>query len=102
MINSIPIDAGVAMPELLASLKNAEGYLACEKIIIQCIKKHADSGGSDVDMEKYLEKLSGYIENLIAANQGRYDCTNYRFAGGFLNILLRTPCWKNWVKTIDI
>jgi len=89
------------MSAFLTHLKKAEGYLACEKTIIQNIKKYADKGYDDVNMEKYLERLSAYIENLIQASPGSADCINYRYAAGFLNILLRTPRWKNWVKTIE-
>jgi len=90
------------MAELSADLKKAEGYLACEKIMIQNIKSQAVNGSDDVSIEKYLETLSSHIEGLIAVHQGGSDCTNYMYAGGFLNILLRTPCWKNWVKTIEM
>jgi len=98
----MPVNFETELPELSMNLKKAEGYLACEKIIIENIKKHADNGCDDVNIKKYLEKLSTHIEHLIAANPGGVDCINYRYAGGFLNILLKTPCWKNWVKTIEI
>jgi len=101
MINPMPVNFEAEMPAISKKLEKAAGYLACEKIIIQNIKKHADNGCDDVNMEKYLKKVSTHIDSMVAANQDGADCINYRYAGGFLNILLKTPCWKNWVKTIE-
>jgi hypothetical protein len=101
MINPIPVNFETEMAELSNKLKKAAGYLACEKIILQHIKKHTDNDCDDINIEKHLKKVAAHIDGMITANQDRIDCTNYRYAGGFLNILLRTPRWKNWVKTIE-
>lgn len=101
MTNPILLHFEAEMHELSNNLKKAEGYLACEKIIIQNIRKHADNGCDDAIITKYLQKVSSHIDCIVAANEGGTDCINYRYAGGFLNILLRTPCWNNWVKTIE-
>ena len=91
------------MKELSDKLKKADGYLACEQVVLQNIKKYfdVDAVDNDVDIEQYIKKLSDHIEDRITANQDKYNCTNYRYAAGFLNILLRTPCRMNWIKTIE-
>jgi hypothetical protein len=86
--------------ELSTGLKKVEGYLACERLIIQNIQKYIEKGFDDPIIENYLKKVSLHIEDIITVNHGTSDCTNYRYAGGFLNFLFRTPCWGHWINTI--
>ena len=83
--------------EMIASLKPAEGYLDCEKVIIVNIKKHLANKVAVPDLEDYLKKLMQHFENLVAENENFDDNINYRYASQFLNTLITTPYWKSWI-----
>lgn len=83
--------------EMIASLKPAEGYLDCEKVIIINIKKHLANKVAVPDLEDYLKKLMQHFENLVAENENFDDNINYRYASQFLNTLITTPYWKSWI-----
>jgi len=96
------IDFDPEIIEITNKLKQVEGYLDCEKIIIHNIKKRLDNGFDDEKIIVYLKKLSACFDKKIETNKDNADCTNYRYAAGFLNTLLKMPYWRSWVKTIDI
>ena len=83
-------------------LKLVNGYVACEKIIIKNIIKHCENGLEDISIESYLKKLTTYLEYMIETAADGNFCINYSFAIGFVNILLKRPAWKSWIKTIEI
>lgn len=43
-----------------------------------------------------------FLGNKIKTQEPDEDCTNYRYALGFVDTLLKMPYWKSWMKTIDI
>lgn len=96
------INFDVETSELNSKLKQVEGYLDCEKVIVQNIHKQLQNGNNDENIILYLKKLSTWFENKIATNQNNSDCTNYRYAAGFVDTLLKMPYWKSWMKTIDM
>ena len=96
------IDFDSEIIEITGKLKQVEGYLDCEKIIIHNIKKQLDNGCDDENIIVYLKKLSAFFDKKIQINQHDADCTNYRYAAGFVDTLLKMPYWKSWMKTIDI
>ena len=96
------INFDVETSEINSHLKQVEGYLDCEKVIVQNINKQLKNGKTDENIILYLKKLSTWCENKIAANQNNSDCTNYRYAAGFVDILFKMPDWKSWMKTIDM
>jgi hypothetical protein len=83
-------------------LKKVDGYLACEKIIIKNIIKQLERNLDDVSNETYLKDLALHLEKIPETGKDDNMHINNRFAIGFVNTLLRTPSWKNWVKTIGI
>ena len=95
------IDFHLETIEIANELKQMEGYLDCEKLINHNIKKQLDNGMDDEKIIVYLKKLSIYFEKKIEINQHNTDCTNYRYAAGFVYTLLKMPYWKSWMKTID-
>lgn len=95
------IDFDLEIIEITNKLKQVEGYLDCEIIIIHNIKKQLDNGFNDEKIIVYLKKLSAWFDKKIEFNQGNADCTNYRYAAGFTDALLKMPYWKRWMK-IDI
>jgi hypothetical protein len=88
--------------QIANELTHVDGYLACEKIIIKNIIKQLETGMDDVTIENYLKDLAIHLEKIPEAGKGNNIHINNRFAAGFVNTLLRTPAWKNWVKTIKI
>ena len=96
------IDVDAETTELSKVLKLADGYLSCERIIIQNIIKQLDNDSTDENIVFYLEKLSAFLGNKIKTQQQNEDCTNYRYALGFVDTLLKMPYWKSWMKTIAI
>lgn len=85
--------------EMIASLKQAEGYLDCEKLIIVNIKKHLANKVTVPDIEDYLKKLMQHFENLLEVNENFEDNINYRYTTQFLKTLISTPYWKSWIHT---
>jgi hypothetical protein len=96
------IDLDNEINEILQHLQMAEGYLACEKIIVDNIRKHISRGIDDKSITGYLEKLSDYFKDQIKKSQNISDCSNYRYTEGFINTLIKMPYWRSWIKTIDM
>jgi hypothetical protein len=95
------IDFGAETSEINSKLKQVEGYLDCEMVIVQNIHKQLQNGNNDENIILYLKKLSAWFENRIKVSQPNTDCTNYRYAAGFVDTLLKMPYWKSWMKTMD-
>lgn len=88
--------------QIADDLKLANGYLACEKIILNKIIKHFEFGLDDASIENYLKELVTYLELIIETGKEANFHINYRFAVGFINTLLRVPAWRKWVNTIEM
>lgn len=58
MMNACVIDIDTEINEIVAHLQPLEGYLDCEKAVIQNIKKHLDKGYDDEIIAACLEKIS--------------------------------------------
>ena len=97
----MPIDFDTETFEISNKLSQVEGYLDCEKIIVQSINKQLENGNKDENIILYLKKISTCLRRKIATNQLNLKCTNYRYAVGFIDTLLKIPYWKNWMKTIE-
>ena len=95
------IDFNTEMKEVVDQLRHVEGYLDCEKIIIQNIKNQFARGNTDENVIVYLKNQTAWFIKAIDSNQQHAYCTNLRFAGGFVDLLLRMPHWKSWMITID-
>jgi len=96
------IDFDREIIEIVNNLNHSEGYLGCEKIIIHNIKKQLDVGFDDENIIDYHKKLSTWFYQKIETNQGNADCSNYRYAAGFVGTLLKMPYWRSWMKSIDM
>lgn len=83
-------------------LKLAKGYLECEKIIINNIRKHTIKEFDDDSIAEFLKKLLSYFAIKVEATKQTNDCINYRYAKSFVNTLVATPYWRSWIKTIKI
>ena len=83
---------------MLIELKNANGYLDCENIIIKNLRKHDNNRVSIMTIESYLKELLKYIEDKTVINRGNADCENYTYAAGFLRSIIATPYFERWVK----
>lgn len=95
------LDFEYEISELTGELKEADGYLHCEAIVLSNIKKHIDKNISIIFIEGYLKKLHKYFEDKAVINRGNDDCVNYGYAAGFLNTIIATPYWHSWMKTTD-
>lgn len=95
------IEFDIETIEITGKLKLVEGYLDCEKVIVQNIRKQLQKGNNDENILLYLKKLSTWLEKKITTDKLNSDCTNYRYAAGFVDTLLRIPYWKSWMKAID-
>jgi hypothetical protein len=71
------------------SLKLEKGYLACEQIITNNIKKHLELNCGNLIIKKYLAGLSNHFLALIEVEGDGAECINYRYARGAINILLK-------------
>ena len=54
--------------QIADDLKLANGYLACEKIILNKIIKHFEFGLDDASIENFLKELVTYLEFIIEDN----------------------------------
>ena len=97
----MPIEFDAEINEITDKLEQVEGYLDCEKVIIQNIRKQLQNEQTDENIILYLKKLSNWFEKKMAT-QVNADSTNYRYAAGFVDTLLKMPYWKSWMKTIDM
>lgn len=88
--------------QIANELKLANGYLACEKIILNNILKRFEFGLDDASIENYLKELVTHLEIIIETGKESNFHINYRFAAGFINTLLKVPAWREWVNTIEI
>ena len=86
--------------QIADDLKLVNGYLACEKIILNNIIKRFEFGLNDASIEHYLKELVTHLEFIIETGKETNSHINYRFAVGFINTLLRVPAWRKWVNTI--
>lgn len=96
------IDFDYEVSETTPDLQKAEGYLECEKVIVNNVKNHVIMGSDDKVITIYPEKLSTYFKDRIKISQNTSDCTNYRYVEGFINTLIKMPYWRRWIKTIDM
>ena len=96
------IDFDYEISEMTPNLQRAEGYLECEKVIVNNVRKHVIRGLDDKVITNYLAKLSTYFKDRIKTLQHTGNCTNYRYVEGFINTLLKIPYWRSWIKTIDM
>jgi hypothetical protein len=98
----MPIDFENEVLKITNQLKFADGYLDCEILIIHEIKQQIIDGFTFADIEECLKKLKIYFDEQILKNKTTTDCTNYRYAVGFVNTLINTPYWHSWIKTINL
>lgn len=84
---------------LTSQLKAGDGYLDCEHIIIDNIKKQIHSGFAIPDIEKYLKQLRTFFEDKMVINKGNMEAVNFRYAAGFLGTVIATPFWQSWMQT---
>ena len=96
------IDFDYEVSEMTPNLQRAEGYLECEKVIVNNVRKHVIRGLDDKVITNYLAKLSTYFKDRIKTLQHTGNCTNYRYVEGFINMLIKMPYWRIWIKTIGL
>jgi len=96
------IDFDYEISEMTPNLQRAEGYLECEKVIVNNVRKHVIRGLDDKVITNYLAKLSTYFKDRIKTLQHTGNCTNYRYVEGFINMLIKMPYWRIWIKTIGL
>ena len=101
-VMDMSIDFDVEIIEITSKLKQEKGYLDCDRIIIQNIKKQLTEGFDDEKILIYLKKLYGFFDKKIGANQSTADCTNDRYVCGFVETLLKIPYLRSWIKDIDM
>ena len=97
----MPIDFDAETIEIASKLQKAEGYLDCEKIIIYNIKKQLDNSNNDENIISYLKKLNAWLAEKTVINRLTANSTNYRYAAGFVDTLLKMPYWKSWMQTFN-
>lgn len=83
---------------MLIELKNANGYLDCENIILKSLGKLENSEVPIISIKSYLKQLLKYIEDKSVINRGNADCENYTYAAGFLRSIIATPYFVRWIK----
>ena len=94
------IDFDYEVSEMTPHLQQAEGYLECEKVIVNNVRNHVIKGFDDKVITNYLEKLSTYFKDRIKKSQNTSDCTNN--VEGFINRLIKMPYWRSGITTIDL
>lgn len=88
--------------KIIQPIESADGYLECEKIIIKHIREQLANAATGAAIEDYLKKLYHYLDEKISKNQATTDCSNYRYASGFVSTLISTPYWHSWINTINL
>ena len=88
--------------KIIQTIEEADGYLDCEKIIIKNIREQLANAETDAAIEGYLKKLHHYLSDKISKNQATTDCSNFRYASGFVSTLITTPYWHSWINTINL
>jgi flagellin-specific chaperone FliS len=88
--------------KIIQTIEEADGYLDCEKIIIKNIREQLANAATGEAIEDYLKKLHEYLGDKILKNQATTDCSNYRYASGFVSTLISTPYWHSWINTINL
>lgn len=101
MMNACVIDIDTEINEIVAHLQPLEGYLDCEKAVIQNIKKHLDKGYDDEIIAACLEKISFALREKMESGKDSANSINCRYAAGFIDTLLRMPYWRTWMHTIN-
>ena len=96
------IDFGAEADEITGKLKQAQGYLDCEKVVVSHIKKQLENGNTQESITLYLKKLSTHLEAKMPNSPVNPDGINYRYATGFVATLLKMPYWESWIKTLDM
>jgi hypothetical protein len=98
----MPIDFQSETKELINNLNGIAGYLDCEKILLHNIRKHIANGVDDTIIIDFLKQARDDFDGMIKDNQSKSDCTNFRFASGFIDVFLKIPNWKAWIRTINL
>jgi hypothetical protein len=80
----VAIDVDLEIIEIIRKLEQEKGYLDCNRIVIQNIKKQLNEGFDDEKIIMYLKKLYVYFDKKIEANQSTADFSNYRYVCGFV------------------
>lgn len=96
------IDFELETNEIVSALKTADGYLDCENIILQNIKKQFAKKYTAEAIMAFLKKLLQYFEKLIEKDKNIADCSNYRYAAGFLDTLTRSQYWYSWITNSNL
>lgn len=85
------IDFDTEIAFITTRLTQVEWYLDCEKTILQSIKTQQDLGFGAEDITSYLHSLSVWLHKKKQGGNGHAEYTNYLFAAGCVDYLLRTP-----------
>ena len=83
------IDFDAELEEISRRLNQVNGYMDCEIIILQHIKKQQEDGLDDEAIARYLSKLSVLFHKKMKIAKKRPDYTNIKFAAGFVDYLLK-------------
>ena len=95
------IDFKNELTELNGELKRAESYLDCETIVLCNIKKHIVKGINIPAINRYMKNLLVYFEDGRVIYKGTMVAVNYKYAAAFLNTIIATPQWYDWIKTAN-
>jgi len=90
------------LSELAADITSANGYLECERVIINQIRKHLINGFPEDNIAEYLNAFLKYLNKKITDTEQTGNCINYRYARGFVNSLITTPYWRSWIQSVNI
>lgn len=95
------IDFEYEISEMTPDLQLAEGYLECEKVIVNNLRKHIIKGFDDKTIVNYLEKLSAYFKDRIRHHKTPVIVL-ITGSGRIINTLIKMRYWRSWIKTIDM
>jgi len=96
------IDFEKQVSKIIPLIESADGYLDCEKLIINNIREQLANGVTNPDVEGYLKKLHHYFDQQIIKKQSTAGCINYGYAAGFVNTLITTPYWRSWINATKL
>lgn len=87
--------------EVTDRLKAANGYVACENILIEQLLHLSNEGLTKTEKELFMKTLMAHLEEIIASPDHLPWQINLRFAHGFIQLLLRTTQWESWLLTLQ-
>lgn len=86
--------------KVFLQLKQADTYLACEKIIQETTRLWMGNGCTDMETENYLRELLLKLEKEWQENPGSVN-SSFRYAAAYTRTIVSGFHWRSWLRSPD-